>query len=124
MYVETDVADIGQACEIRTASEIRTPRSLRAKRSGCQSLSVRENTIQTRCGPGIHLPDVDQLRPRPVAVDRRCSTSPEEKSSEQVTRFVRQRGWTNVRILKGRLGGWPNARLAVESKRDPPAALG
>ncbi len=43
-------------------------------------------------------------------------TSPEEKSSGQVTRIVRQRGWTNVRILKGGLGGWTNARLAVESK--------
>jgi len=43
-------------------------------------------------------------------------TSPEEKSSEQVTQILRQRGWKNVHILKGGLGGWANARLPVESK--------
>jgi S1-C subfamily serine protease/rhodanese-related sulfurtransferase len=48
-------------------------------------------------------------------------TNPEEKSSEQVTQILRQRGWKNVRILKGGLGGWTNARLPVESKSHLPS---
>jgi rhodanese-related sulfurtransferase len=43
-------------------------------------------------------------------------TSPAEKASEQVTQLLRRRGYKSVRILKGGLGGWTNARLPVESK--------
>jgi S1-C subfamily serine protease/rhodanese-related sulfurtransferase len=48
-------------------------------------------------------------------------TSPEERTSEQVTQILRQRGYRNVRILKGGLGGWTNARLPVESKFSLPS---
>ena len=43
-------------------------------------------------------------------------TSPEEQTSERVAAILRQRGLRNVRILKGGLGGWTNARLPVETK--------
>jgi rhodanese-related sulfurtransferase len=43
-------------------------------------------------------------------------TSPEEQTSERVAAILRQRGLHNVRILKGGLGGWTNARLPVETK--------
>jgi rhodanese-related sulfurtransferase len=43
-------------------------------------------------------------------------TSPEEQTSERVAAILRQRGFHNVRILKGGLGGWTNARLPVETK--------
>jgi S1-C subfamily serine protease/rhodanese-related sulfurtransferase len=43
-------------------------------------------------------------------------TSPEEQTSEKVAAILRQRGMRNVRILKGGLGGWTNARLPVETK--------
>ena len=43
-------------------------------------------------------------------------TSPEEQTSERVAAILRQRGLGNVRILKGGLGGWTNARLPVETK--------
>jgi S1-C subfamily serine protease/rhodanese-related sulfurtransferase len=48
-------------------------------------------------------------------------TSPEERTSAQVTRLLRQQGWSNVRILKGGLGAWANARLPVESKSHLPS---
>ena len=48
-------------------------------------------------------------------------TSPEEQTSEQVATILRQRGLRNVRILKGGLGGWTNARLPVEAKAHLPA---
>jgi S1-C subfamily serine protease/rhodanese-related sulfurtransferase len=48
-------------------------------------------------------------------------TSPEEQTSEQVTQNLRKRGFKNVRILKGGLGGWTNARLPVESKFSLPS---
>ena len=48
-------------------------------------------------------------------------TSPDERSSEQVTRLLRQHGYKNVRILKGGLGGWTNARLPIESKSSLPS---
>jgi S1-C subfamily serine protease/rhodanese-related sulfurtransferase len=48
-------------------------------------------------------------------------TSPEEQTSALVTRRLRQRGFTNVRILKGGLGGWTNARLPVEAKSHLPS---
>src|SRR5438067_5155778 len=35
-------------------------------------------------------------------------TSPEEATSARVAAVLRQRGWKDVRILKGGLGGWTN----------------
>ncbi len=43
-------------------------------------------------------------------------TSPAEATAERVATALRARGYRNVRILKGGLGGWTNARLPVESK--------
>ena len=48
-------------------------------------------------------------------------TSPEERTSAEVVRLLRREGWTNVRILKGGLGAWANARLPVESKSHLPS---
>lgn len=48
-------------------------------------------------------------------------TTPEEATSARVTQALRQRGYTNVRILKGGLGGWTNARLPVEAKSSLPS---
>ena len=43
-------------------------------------------------------------------------TSREEATSAAVAQKLRDRGYKRVRILKGGLGGWTNARLPVESK--------
>ncbi len=48
-------------------------------------------------------------------------TSLAEATSARVTQLLRQRGWTHVRILKGGLGGWTNARLPVEAKSALPS---
>jgi rhodanese-related sulfurtransferase len=48
-------------------------------------------------------------------------TSPEEATSARVAALLRARGFTNVRILKGGLGGWTNARLPVEAKSSLPS---
>ncbi len=48
-------------------------------------------------------------------------TSPDERTSAQVARLLRRQGWSNVRILKGGLGAWANARLPVESKSHLPS---
>ncbi len=48
-------------------------------------------------------------------------TSPEEQQSERVALILRQRGFKTVRILKGGLGGWTNARLPVEAKSALPS---
>ncbi|MBI4637594.1 MAG: cyclic nucleotide-binding domain-containing protein [Candidatus Rokubacteria bacterium] len=48
-------------------------------------------------------------------------TSPEEETSAGVAHLLRQRGYRDVRILKGGLGGWTNARLPVEAKSHLPA---
>jgi S1-C subfamily serine protease/rhodanese-related sulfurtransferase len=48
-------------------------------------------------------------------------TSPEEKTSAAVSQKLRDRGFKRVRILKGGLGGWTNARLPVESKSALPS---
>jgi S1-C subfamily serine protease/rhodanese-related sulfurtransferase len=48
-------------------------------------------------------------------------TSPEEATASHVSQVLRQRGFKNVRILKGGLGGWTNARLPVESKSSLPS---
>ena len=43
-------------------------------------------------------------------------TSPNEATAEKIAHALRARGFKSVRILKGGLGGWTNARLPVESK--------
>jgi S1-C subfamily serine protease/rhodanese-related sulfurtransferase len=48
-------------------------------------------------------------------------TSPEEQQSARVAQILRQRGFKTVRILKGGLGGWTNARLPVEGKSALPS---
>ncbi len=48
-------------------------------------------------------------------------TSPEERTSAEVARLLRRQGWSSVRILKGGLGAWANARLPVESKSHLPS---
>jgi S1-C subfamily serine protease/rhodanese-related sulfurtransferase len=48
-------------------------------------------------------------------------TSPDEATSARVAQRLRERGFKNVRILKGGLGGWTNARLPVESKGHLPS---
>jgi S1-C subfamily serine protease/rhodanese-related sulfurtransferase len=48
-------------------------------------------------------------------------TSPEEATSAAVANKLRERGFRRVRILKGGLGGWTNARLPVESKSSLPS---
>jgi S1-C subfamily serine protease/rhodanese-related sulfurtransferase len=48
-------------------------------------------------------------------------TTPEEATSARVSQRLRERGWKNVRILKGGLGGWTNARLPVEGKSHLPS---
>jgi rhodanese-related sulfurtransferase len=48
-------------------------------------------------------------------------TSKEEATSARAAHLLRQRGWSQVRILKGGLGGWTNARLPVEAKSALPS---
>jgi len=48
-------------------------------------------------------------------------TSPEEQQSARVAQILRQRGFKTVRILKGGLGSWTNARLPVEAKSALPS---
>jgi S1-C subfamily serine protease/rhodanese-related sulfurtransferase len=48
-------------------------------------------------------------------------TTPGEVTSARVSQILRARGWKNVRILKGGLGSWTNARLPVETKGHMPA---
>jgi rhodanese-related sulfurtransferase len=48
-------------------------------------------------------------------------TSREEATSAAVAQKLRERGYKRVRILKGGLGGWTNARLPVESKSALPS---
>ena len=49
-----------------------------------------------------------------------CTTA-EEATSAAVAQKLRERGFKRVRILKGGLGGWTNARLPVESKSSLPS---
>jgi rhodanese-related sulfurtransferase len=48
-------------------------------------------------------------------------TTPGEATSARVTQVLRQRGFKDVRILKGGLGGWTNARLPIDSKSHLPS---
>jgi rhodanese-related sulfurtransferase len=47
--------------------------------------------------------------------------SPNEQTSARVVPQLRRRGYRNVRILKGGLGGWTNAGLPVEAKAHLPS---
>jgi S1-C subfamily serine protease/rhodanese-related sulfurtransferase len=62
-----------------------------------------------------------QLQVEPMQLLITYCSSPGERTSAQVTQLLRQRGYRNVRILKGGLGGWTNARLPVESKSHLPS---
>jgi rhodanese-related sulfurtransferase len=48
-------------------------------------------------------------------------TSPGEMVSERVAHVLRKLGWKDVRILKGGLGGWTNAKLPMEAKSSLPS---
>jgi CRP-like cAMP-binding protein len=48
-------------------------------------------------------------------------TSPGEATSERVAHILRKLGWRDVRILKGGLGGWTNAKLPIEAKSSLPS---
>src|SRR5262245_32939661 len=48
-------------------------------------------------------------------------TTPGEVTSARMCQILRARGWKNVRILKGGLGSWTNARLPVETKGHLPS---
>jgi S1-C subfamily serine protease/rhodanese-related sulfurtransferase len=62
-----------------------------------------------------------ELSAEPEALIVAYDTSPLEATAEKVTHLLRGRGYKNVRILKGGLGGWTNARLPVESKSHLPS---
>jgi S1-C subfamily serine protease/rhodanese-related sulfurtransferase len=61
------------------------------------------------------------LEARPEQMIVAYCTSPEEATSAAVANKLRERGFKRVRILKGGLGGWTNARLPVESKSSLPS---
>lgn len=48
-------------------------------------------------------------------------TSPDEACAASVATKLRKQGFGHVRILKGGLGGWTNARLPVEAKSSLPS---
>ena len=76
----------------------------------------------------LHLPSSVRLEPEAVDAGKidlsaehdalivTYDTSPGEATAEKMANALRARGFKNVRILKGGLGGWTNARLPVESK--------
>ncbi|HEX3179297.1 MAG TPA: cyclic nucleotide-binding domain-containing protein [Methylomirabilota bacterium] len=61
------------------------------------------------------------LSAEPDALIVAYDTSPGEMTAEKTATALRSRGFKNVRILKGGLGGWTNARLPVESKSHLPS---
>jgi S1-C subfamily serine protease/rhodanese-related sulfurtransferase len=81
----------------------------------------------------LRLPGAVRLEPEAVAAGQgdlsvehealvvTYDTSPLEATAEKVANALRGRGYKNVRILKGGLGGWTNARLPVESKSHMPS---
>jgi S1-C subfamily serine protease/rhodanese-related sulfurtransferase len=78
--------------------------------------------------PGAVRLDPDQIAagPMSLAADRQqlivtFCTSPEERTSAHVARLLRRQGWRHVRVLKGGLGAWANARLPVETKSHLPS---
>jgi rhodanese-related sulfurtransferase len=48
-------------------------------------------------------------------------TTAGEATSERVGHVLRKLGWKDVRILKGGLGGWTNAKLPMEAKSSLPS---
>ncbi|MBI2494672.1 MAG: trypsin-like peptidase domain-containing protein [Candidatus Rokubacteria bacterium] len=76
--------------------------------------------------PGSLRLDPDEVERAPINIEQTqlivaYCTSPEEATSERVTQALRARGFKSVRILKGGLGGWTNARLPVEAKSALPS---
>lgn len=76
--------------------------------------------------PGAVRLDPDQAAQAPLNIEREqmivaYCTSLEEATSARVSHVLRQRGFKSVRILKGGLGGWTNARLPVEAKSSLPS---
>jgi S1-C subfamily serine protease/rhodanese-related sulfurtransferase len=81
----------------------------------------------------LRLPSAVRLEPEAVEAGRidlaadhnalivTYDTSPGEATAEKMANALRARGYRNVRILKGGLGGWTNARLPVESKSHLPS---
>ncbi|MGH7306460.1 MAG: cyclic nucleotide-binding domain-containing protein [Candidatus Rokuibacteriota bacterium] len=67
----------------------------------------------------LKLPGSTRLEPEQMIIT--YCTSPEEQHSARVAQMLRQRGFKTVRILKGGLGGWTNARLPVEAKSALPS---
>jgi len=76
--------------------------------------------------PGSLRLDPDEVERAPLNLEPHqlivaYCTSPEETCAARVTHALRVRGFKNVRILKGGLGGWTNARLPVEAKSSLPS---
>jgi len=76
--------------------------------------------------PGAIRLDPDEAAKAPVNIEPEqmivaYCTSLEEATSARVSHVLRQRGFKTVRILKGGLGGWTNARLPVEAKSSLPS---
>ena len=81
----------------------------------------------------LRLPGAVRLEPEAVEAGRidlsadrdalivTYDTSPGESTAEKMATALRARGFKNVRILKGGLGGWTNARLPIESKSHMPS---
>ena len=76
--------------------------------------------------PGSTRLEPDEAERAPINFDPQqmiiaYCTTPEEKQSARVAQILRQRGFRTVRILKGGLGSWTNARLPVEAKSALPS---
>jgi rhodanese-related sulfurtransferase len=81
----------------------------------------------------LKLPSAHRLSPEEVDAGRvdfiaekpqtivTYDTSPGEATSERVAHILRKLGWRDVRILKGGLGGWTNAKLPIEAKSSLPS---
>jgi S1-C subfamily serine protease/rhodanese-related sulfurtransferase len=68
----------------------------------------------------VNAPDF-RLEAAPEQMIVTYCTSRDEATSAAVAQKLRERGYRRVRILKGGLGGWTNARLPVESKSALPS---
>jgi S1-C subfamily serine protease/rhodanese-related sulfurtransferase len=78
--------------------------------------------------PGAVRSDPDDLEAGHAYIDTDAAqlivtycTTPGEATSARAARQLRHRGYRNVRILKGGLGGWVNAHLPIEGKSHLPA---
>jgi rhodanese-related sulfurtransferase len=74
-----------------------------------------------RLEPDAVLANQAQLSAEPDQLIVVYDTSPAEATAERVANALRARRFKSVRILKGGLGGWTNARLPVESKSHLPS---